>query len=164
MRKFLILTVLLFLMAQPCMAQMEKGDRELQASASMYAAGGFTLINITGTYGYFIKPRLQIGGGPNITRMAGYGFSNTTLGLSFFGRHYFTTTEKLVPYVAVQWYQFDLAPGDGVSFTDVAYLQVGGGAKYFINEYIAWDVSANFGFGLGGGTSFLLAGGLSAFF
>ncbi len=164
MRKFLILTVLLFVMAQPSMAQMEKGDREVQASGSMYSAGGFTLINLTGTYGVFIKPRLQIGGGPTITRMGGYGFSNTTIGASFFGRHYFTSTEKTVPYLSAQWYQFDLAPGDGVSFTDMAYIQAGGGIKYFVNEYIAWDVSANLGFGLGGGTAFLLAGGLSAFF
>jgi len=41
---------------------------------------------------------------------------------------------------------------------------VGAGAKYFVNEYIAWDVSANLGFGLGGGTATVLEAGLSAFF
>jgi hypothetical protein len=164
MKKIPILVAVLVIVAQPCLAQMEKGDREVQAAGSIYSAEGFTVINLHGTYGYYVKPNLQIGGGPTITRISFLGFSTTTVGLTLFGRHYFTTAEKMVPYLSAQWYQFDLSPEEPLSFTDVAYVQVGAGAKYFVNEYIAWDVSANLGFGLGGGTAFLLVGGLSAFF
>jgi hypothetical protein len=164
MKKLLILTVLVVVAAQPALGQMEQGDKEVQFAGSLYSAEGFTMINLLGTYGVQIKPNLQIGGGPTITRISAFGFSETTIGASFFVRKYFQQTGKVVPYIAGQWYQFDLAPQEPLSFTDAAYLQVGGGLKYFVNEYVAWDVSANLGFGLGGGTAFLLVGGLSAFF
>jgi len=164
MNKFLILVVLLAILTQSCLAQMEKGDREVQFAGSVYSANGFSMTNLLGTYGYYLKSDLQIGAGPTITHFSAGDFSSTTIGLSLFARHYFTTTEKMVPYLSGRWYQYDLSPDEPLSFTDAAYLQVGGGIKYFVNEYVAWDVSANLGFGLAGGTSFLLVGGLSAFF
>lgn len=164
MKRLLVLTVLLVLMAQPGLAQTEEGDREVQFAGSVYTAEGFTMINLLGTYGYYIKPNVQIGAGPTVSYFDFSGFSSTTIGASFFGRYYFTTTNKMVPYLAGQWYQYDLAPEDPLSFADMAYIQAGAGMKYFVNEYVAWDVSANVGFGLGGGSAFLLVGGLSAFF
>ena len=165
MKTVVILVAILTLAALPAFAQMEQGDREVQAAGSIYTVEDFTLINIVGTYGYYYRHNVQIGVGPSITRIEVFGFSETTLGASFFGRYFFPSKTKTVPYLVAQWYQFDFSPPDPLSFTDASYLQGGAGFKYFVNEYIAWDVSANLGFGLGGGSvALLIVGGVSAFF
>jgi hypothetical protein len=163
--KYLLATALVLVLGvASASAQVEQGDKEVQFAGSLYSAEGFTVINLMSVYGYYIRPNIEIGAGPSITRFDFAGYSSTTVGATFFGRYYFTSKTNLVPYLSGQWYQFDLAPEDPLSFSDVAYIQVGGGAKYFVNEYIAWDGSANLGFGLGGGTAFLMQVGLSAFF
>lgn len=165
MRLFLYTVLAALLFVPSVMAQAEQGDREVQFAGSIYAAESFTMINLTGVYGYYIRDYIEIGGGPMITHMEAYGFDNTTIGGVFFGRYYFSTVSRSVPYLSGQWYQYDFAPDDPMSFFDASNLQVGGGIKYFINEYIAWDASANLGINLGGGDVVLLIiGGLSAFF
>ena len=165
MKKALAAILAIALMSSSAMAQIEKGDREIQGSAFLFTVSGITMLNISGIYGYYYTDRLEFGGGPTITYMD-FGFdSDTTLGLTAFGRYSFTARDKLVPYAAAQWYQYDIAPEDPVGFLDMAFLQVGGGFKYFLNEYIAYDVSGNLGFSLGGGdVCFFAVAGLSAIF
>ena len=152
--------------ASSAMAQhIEQGDREIQVNAFFFAVSGVSMLNLSGSYGYYKTEKLEIGGGPSISRLD-YGFgSNTTIGLTLFGRYNLTARDKIVPYLSAQFYQYDIAPDDPMGFADYAFLQCGAGFKYFINEYIAYDVSGNLGFSLGGGdVSFIAVGGLSAFF
>jgi hypothetical protein len=165
LKKALIAVLAIVLTTSSAMAQIEKGDREVQASAFLFTVSGITILNLSGIYGYYYTDRLELGGGPMITYMD-YGFgSNTTLGLTAFGRYSFTARDKLVPYVSAQWYQYDIAPEDPIGFFDMSFIQAGGGFKYFLNEYIAYDVSGNLGFSLGGGeVCFIAIAGLSAIF
>ena len=85
------------------------------------------MVNLSGIYGYCYTDKLQLGGGPSLT-ILDYGFGNSTnLGLTFFGRYYFTARNKLVPYASAQWYQYDIAPDDPVGFFDMTFMQ--GGAR-----------------------------------
>lgn len=165
MRHVLAAILVILLAASSATAQIEKGDREIQAAGYLFTVSGITMVNLSGIYGYCYTDKLQIGGGPSLT-VVDYGFgSQTNLGLTVFLRRYFTARDKLVPYASGQLYQYDLAPDDPVGFFDMTYIQGGGGFKYFVNEYIAWDVSGNLGFSLGGGdVSFLAVAGLSAIF
>ena len=166
LRRSIFLFTAILLIASSANAQfIEQGDREIQAAAYLFTVSGVTLINLSGTYGYYYTEKLELGGGPTITHI-NFGFgSNTTVGLTAFARHNFTAREQVVPYISGQLYQYDLAPESPLGFADFMFLQVGGGFKYFLNEYIAYDVSGNLGFSIGGGdTSFLIVAGLSAIF
>ena len=165
MRRMLVVVLAVVLMASSATAQIEKGDREIQAAGYLFTVSGITMINLSGIYGYCYTDKVQLGGGPTLTIMD-YGFGNSTnLGLTFFGRYYFTAHDKLVPYASAQWYQYDIAPDEPLGFFDMTFIQGGGGFKYFVNEFIAWDVSGNLGFSLGGGdVSFIAVAGLSAIF
>ncbi len=165
MKQILIAVLVIVLMSSSATAQIEKGDREVQASAYLFTVSGITVLNLSGIYGYYYTQRLELGGGPTIMFMD-YGFgSNTTFGLTAFGKYSFTARDKLVPYASAQWYQYDIAPEDPIGFADMSFIQVGGGFKYFLNEYLAYDVSGNFGFSLGGGdVCFIAIAGLSAIF
>ena len=164
-RAILVLMAVLFLAPDAGAQYIEKGDRELQASAYFFSVSGVTLINLSGVYGYYYTEKLGFGGGPTITHID-FGFgSDTTLGLTAFARYSFSSRDRIVPYVSGQWYQFDIAPEDPVGFADMMFIQVGGGFKYFLNEHIAYDVSGNIGFSMGGGdASFLGVAGISAMF
>ena len=166
MRHSFIVILVLLMTASSAMAQhVEQGDREIQVNAFFFAVSGLSMLNISGSYGYFKTDKLELGGGPSITRVSFGDNSDTTVGLTFFGRYNLTARDQIVPYLSAQFYQFDIAPEDPMGFSDYAFIQVGGGFKYFINEYIAYDVSGNLGFSLGGGdVCFLAIGGLSAFF
>jgi hypothetical protein len=160
-----LVSMSLLVAAVPAGAQIEKGDKELQANLFLFTVSGVTLINTSASLGYFSSEQLEYGGGPNISYISGPGFSDTTVGLMLFGRYHFTTTSKTVPYLCGQWYQFDLAPGDEVDFVDMSYLQFGGGFKYFLSEDFAFDMSGEFGFSLGGGDiSFMSVAGFSRVF
>jgi hypothetical protein len=165
--KYSLIVILVLLMTtSSAMAQhVEQGDREIQVNAFFFAVSGVSMLNLSGSYGYYKTDKLELGGGPSISRLD-YGFgSSTTIGLTLFGRYNLTARDQIVPYLSAQFYQYDIAPDDPMGFADFAFLQCGGGFKYFINEYIAYDVSGNLGFSLGGGdVSFIAVGGLSAFF
>jgi hypothetical protein len=164
-RHALIAVLTVLIAASPATAQIKKGDREIQGTGFLFTVSGITMVTLSGIYGYYYTDKLQIGGGPTLT-ILDYGFGRkSTLGVTFFGKYYFTARDKMVPYASAQWYQYDLSPEAPAGFFDMAYIQGGGGFKYFINEYIAWDVSGNLGFSLGGGdVSFLAVAGLSAIF
>jgi hypothetical protein len=165
MRHTLIAVLAVVLMTSSAMAQIEKGDREIQANGYLFAVSGVTMVTMSGMFGYCLTDELQFGGGPTLSIMRYSGDSETTLGLTFFGRFYFNAINKLVPYVNGQLYQYDIAPEEPLGFFDFTYIQGGGGFKYFVNEYIAWDVSGNLGFSLGNGdVSFIVKAGLSAIF
>jgi hypothetical protein len=161
----LVAALAIVLMTSSAMAQIKKGDREIQANGFLFTVSGITMVNLSGTYGYCYTDKLQLGGGPSLT-IFDYGFgSSTSLGFTLFGKYYFTARNKLVPYASAQWYQYDIAPDEPVGFFDMTFIQGGGGFKYFVNEYIAWDVSGNLGFSLGGGdVAFIAKAGLSAIF
>ena len=165
MKKLVSMVVFLLLIAASASAQVEQGDREIQAVGAMYATAEMTVITILGTYGYYYRPNVEFGVGPTIAYVEVFGYDQTMIGGTFYGRYYFSTNTKVVPYLAGQWYQFDFSPPEPLSFTDLSFLQAGAGLKYFISEHLAWDVSLNLGVGLGSSdTSMLLLGGLSAFF
>ncbi len=162
---FIVILVLLVSIGSVSAQQVEKGDREVQVNAFFFAVSGISILNLSGTLGYYKTERLEIGCGPSISRIDfGIG-SNTTIGLTGFARYSFTARDKIVPYISGQLYQYDISPEEPMGFADYSFLQCGGGFKYFLNEYIAYDVSGNLGFSLGGGdVSFLAVAGLSAFF
>ncbi|MBU8922341.1 MAG: hypothetical protein KOO63_11045 [Bacteroidales bacterium] len=166
MRHSLIVVLVLLMTASSAMAQhVEQGDKEIQVNAFFFAVSGVSMLNLSGIYGYYKTAKLELGGGPSISYMSYGSESNTTIGLTFFGRYNLTARDQIVPYISAQFYQYDIAPEDPLGFADYAFVQCGGGFKYFINEYIAYDVSGNLGFSLGGGeVSFIAVGGLSAFF
>ncbi|MBN2183955.1 MAG: hypothetical protein JW746_01370 [Candidatus Krumholzibacteriota bacterium] len=165
MKRFILLFLAVLLISGNLSAQIEKGDREIQASGFFIAFEGITMMTVSGTYGYYKTEKLEIGGGPVLSRID-FGFgSSTTLSLTAFGRYHLTARDKLVPYLSGQWYQFDVSPEEPASFLDYSFVQGGGGFKYFINEFIAYDVSGNLGFSFGSGSfSFIMVAGISAFF
>ncbi len=148
------------------MAQhVEKGDREIQVAGFFFAVSGASILNLSGTYGYYKTEKFEIGGGPLINYINYGSDSETTIGLTFFGRYHLTARDQIVPYLSAQFYQYDIAPEGSMGFADYSFIQCGGGFKYFISEHIAYDVSGNLGFSLGGGeVCFIAIGGLSAFF
>jgi hypothetical protein len=165
MRNGIIAGLLVLLLVPMAAAQVEKGDREIQLQGSIFTVEGVTMVTVSALYGYFVTPKMEWGGGPTISHVGSSFYDETNISLTFFGRHNFVTGEKMVPYVSGQLYQYDLSPAEGTSFTDYTYLQAGGGFKYFVSENVAYDVSGNLGFGLGGGDiSLLIFGGISAFF
>ncbi len=165
MKRFVLFFLLLFFIPAGLSAQIEKGDREIQGSGFYIAFEGISMLNLSGTYGYYYSEKLEIGGGPSLS-IIDYSFgSTTTLSLTAFGRYHFTARDKLVPYASGQWYQFDVSPEGGASFLDYAFVQGGGGFKYFLNEFVAYDVSGNLGFSFGSGSvSFIMVAGISAMF
>jgi len=165
LRHMLVVVLAVVLMASTAMAQIEKGDKEIQANGYLFAMSGITMLNLSGIYGYCYTDKIQFGGGPTLSIDHSEFGSTTTLGLTFFGKYYFTARNKLVPYASAQWYQYDIAPKEPAGFFDFTFIQGGGGFKYFVNEYIAWDVSGNLGFSLGDGdVGFITKAGLSAIF
>ncbi|MBN1165409.1 MAG: hypothetical protein JXB45_12585 [Candidatus Krumholzibacteriota bacterium] len=164
MGKCITVFLAVILISSSAWAQMEKGDKEVRASGMIYTAESFSMITLMGVYGKFIEENIQVGAGPSLSYFKVGDYDDTTLGAAFFGRYYFTLQEKRVPYLSGELYQADFSPPEGTDFTDYTSLQLGGGLKYFLNEYVAWDVSANLGFRFGGGVSLMIVGGLSAFF
>ncbi|MBN1212129.1 MAG: hypothetical protein JXA92_06080 [candidate division Zixibacteria bacterium] len=165
MKKALYAVILILCLAPLTTAQVEEGDKEVQVQGSLIAFEGITAIIGTFMYGYFVTPNTEIGGGPMIIYASYEGEGESNISLTLFGRYNFVSGEKVVPYLSGQIYQFDISPEEPMDFTDFTFLQVGGGFKYFVSDNLAYDVSGNLGFGLGGGdVSFILYGGLSAFF
>jgi len=165
MRYAVLMLVCLGLLGPITNAQVEQGDKEVQLLGSVVTAESMAMVTLQFTYGAFITPNIELGAGPVIRYTKLDKDSYTQVSSAFFGRYYFSVAKKKVPYISAQWFQADFSPDEGASFTDAAYLQFGGGVKLFVSEYIAYDVSANYGFGLGGGSgAFSLQGGLSAFF
>ena len=163
MKHSLCVVLALIIMTGTAQGQVEKGDREIQANGTLITMENMTMINITGLYGYYYTEKLEFGGGPSITHVSISGFDGeTNLSITMFGRYNFTARDKLVPYVSGQWYQFDLSPEEPMGFFDYSFLQLGGGFKYFLNEYVAYDISGNMGISVGGGdVSFIIVAGIS---
>lgn len=165
MQRFITILALLLIVAPAAFGQMEKGDREIKFSGSLFAMDDFTMFVGQATYGKFTSANFQIGGGPTITYFDAMGYSSTIIGASFFGRYNFIKGTQTVPYLQGQFYQSDLAPDEPFDFTDMSFVQFGAGLKYFVNKYVAYDASANYGFGLGGGSGlFYLNLGIAAIF
>ncbi len=164
MKNVLFVVGLLTLMVSGAMAQVEKGDKEIQALGTLTFVEGASAVLMQGTYGVFVTPEIELGAGPTIMYFSAYGFSYTVVGGVFFGRYNFNVNTKRVPYLSAVWYQADFSPDIG-DFTDYSYVQFGAGTKFFVTEYLAYDMSANLGFSLGSGSAVMtIMGGLSAFF
>lgn len=170
MRRMIFSLVVLLLLASGASAQyIEEGDREVQFSGTMFAVSGVTVINLSGIYGKYVNEKTEIGGGPSITyskvSFLGFSESSTTVGATAFIRRNLTAKDRMVPYLAGQWFQYDLAPDEPAGFTDFSYIQVGAGFKYFLNENVAYDVSGNLGYSLGASEiCFMAAVGVAAIF
>ncbi len=164
MKRIVLVVGLLCLTASAAMAQVEKGDKEIQALGSITLIEHASAAVLQGTYGVFVTPEVEVGVGPSILYASVFGFSQTIVGAVFFGRYNFDVNTKRVPYLSAMWYQADFSPDYG-DFTDWSYLQFGAGMKFFVTENLAYDASANLGIALGGGTIVTtFKGGLSAFF
>jgi len=147
------------------LAQVEQGDSEIQMQGAITGFEGMKVVILNVTYGYFVTPKTEIGGGPMIIHTDNDFSELTFTSLTVFGRYNFVTGSKLVPYVAGHLYQCDLFPERPLDFPDHVFLQIGGGVKYFLSKYIAYDVSSSFGVGLQTGSmNLLIFGGISAFF
>ncbi len=164
MRHLFCSTLAILILSASAAGQVEKGDREIQISGTLVSIEDVSVLMLNGIYGYYYTEKLELGGGPTITRTSFFGYDDTNVSLTLFGRYNLTARDKMVPYLSGQYYQYDLSPDEPLGFFDFSFIQVGGGIKYFVNEYIAYDVSGNLGFSLGGGdTVFLLVAGISAF-
>ena len=164
-----VMTVLLALaiVAPGAVGQtIEKGDSEVQVYGTLLSMEGMTMAIAAVVYGYYVTPNFELGIGPNVSYMDTDYDSETNFSGSAFFRYTFTASGKTVPYINGQWYQYDFSPPEGASLTDMAFVMGGGGLKVFVNEYVAYDFSLNYGQGLAEGSSGLLIGmvGISVFF
>ncbi|MDD5426284.1 MAG: hypothetical protein PHN52_07375 [candidate division Zixibacteria bacterium] len=165
MKKIIYAGILILCLVSISGAQVEQGDKEIQVQGSLIAFEGMTVILVNFIYGKFITPNVELGGGPMVIYASSGDDDDSNISLTLFGRYNFVTGEKIVPYLSSQIYQFDISPEEPADFIDYTFLQVGGGLKYFVSDNLAYDVSGNLGIGLGGGdVSFIIYGGLSAFF
>ena len=166
-RVLLALIVIAFL--SPCLygQTIEKGDSELQFQGYYLTTEGLSYATGTMIYGHYLTSNIEIGVGPSISHSdSDYGDSETTFsGLAFF-RYVFPSQSKSIPYINMQWYQYDFSPEGEADFTDYSWVQGGVGVKIFLNEYVAYDLSGNYGMGLAEGSEgmILLAAGVSVFF
>lgn len=164
MKNLISALALVIFLCSSVAAQVEQGDKEVQLLGSIIVVEDASMVLLMGSYGVFITPQTELGVGPNIWHIEAGGDGMTTFGATFFGRHHFSVNQKQIPYVAGSWNQGDFDPDYG-DFFDYSYIQAGAGMKFFVSEYVAYDVSANLGFALGGGSVvFMIIGGLSAFF
>ena len=96
------------------------------------------LIDINGSYGYFIQDNLEVGG------VVGFTMSDNveeyTAGA--FAEYNFTTGTQWVPYVgaAAEYAYASVANEDESAFN----FQVAGGVKYFIHPQVAFNVEVNY--------------------
>jgi hypothetical protein len=123
MKNVLLVIGLLSLMVSGAMAQVEKGDKEIQALGTLTFVEGASAMLMQGTYGVFVTPEIELGAGPTIMYFSAYGFSYTVVGGVFFGRYNFNVNTKRVPYLSAVWYQADFSPDYG-DFTDYSYVQI----------------------------------------
>lgn len=174
MRKICLILICLLCLSSMAFGQVEQGDTEIQLMAYWASTSGLSIGIIHALIGYYITPNMQIGAGPAITIMTiwTYDFSaweadtetEVEISSSFFGTYNFSTSEKLIPYITATWYQLTFDVPEWMDFTDFSYITVGGGVKYFLNEYVALNGSATYGFSLGGAPAlFLFFGGMSVF-
>ncbi len=175
MKKLIFTILILLATSNMVFSQAKKGDTEMFFNGSFYSMVGienYSNINITAmlNYGYYITDNLQLGVGPSVTytyseqKYMSYYFNpityeysekevsqvneKTDLSASFFGNYYFNIQSKLVPYASVQYFQQTFDIPDDADFTDYGYINIGVGAKYFINQNVAYNFLINYGFSL----------------
>ena len=172
MRKVILITAGLCLVASGALAQIERGDSEVSflgyfstmvgEDVEPNGSGSFQL-----SYGKYVSRYLLFGVAPTLrffTTQDEHGESvvETDWSGSIFFNFNFTTASKMVPYITGQYYQFTFDIPEGMDFTDFSYVNVGFGVKNFFNEYAALNMLGSYGFSLAeeaeGGIVVLMAG------
>jgi hypothetical protein len=176
MKGQVVTAVALFLaIAAPAGAQQERGDLELQFTGSLLTVVGQENVSVTSglfqaKVGYFVTDRIELGAFPSLiynrTQVGEHGARTTTsdtkLGMGVFAVYSFLAGDaRTVPYAGGQFYRIDLTNED-----ERGWVGVNGGAKFYLTRRTAFDLGANYLFGLGeqGGALVLVQVGLSFLF
>lgn len=157
-RVMLFVVLVFFLSITATFAQPEKGDTEIQLSATYFTTVGtdFKFGNgfIQAKLGKYITDNLEFGVAPNISItitsttdfFTGETESDTDVtfgGGAFFVYSFLAGDAKSVPYLGGQYFKSDFSNEDdsgSVGFT--------GGIKFFVTEKAAFDFSGNYLFDL----------------
>lgn len=144
--RFLLFTVSFLLLPVLARAQAEAGDSEilLNGDVTTLTASGssFTSGNLSLGYGYYFTPQIQLFSGTNIGIFGGSGLgTDVSSGANFALRYNFSTAgRKLVPYLAFEYFIFDVEESKESSF-----LRPNGGFKYFFTRNAAFDFNVGYG-------------------
>lgn len=141
----------LFYVSITLVAQQQKGDFQLQAQGTYFAAsgisGGLLFLNAS----KFITQNIEVGVSPSFSF-----FGGTSVNLSAYSNYNFLTSNaKIVPYAGAQFLLFNLGVKDGSS----AGVGLKGGLRYFITERVNVDFGPSITF-LKGGSLFYFNAGL----
>lgn len=170
----LALFVLPAFLVAPAGAQQEQGDTELQFGGALFGTVGQDNVSVTqglfhAKVGYQVTDRVQVGGFPSLlvqrirvgSGQVAQTDTDTKIGMGVFAVYSFLAEDAVtVPYVGGQLYRIDITDDD-----ETGWAGVTGGFKFYLNPRTAFDVGANYLFGLGDsvGALILVQVGLSFF-
>lgn len=150
---FLFLVLALPLTANRAEAQIAQGLNEMNASASFTSTEGATAFNISGFFGHFFTPRLEVG--PRINYVKYEGASGSGSVGAFGAYHFGAPGATTVPFAGAL---VDIGVGGNSSTSFGGF----GGAKFFLNEGAALTAQGFVTFG--DFTTVGAQGGVSIFF
>lgn len=149
----LLLALALPFMANRAEAQIAQGLNEMNASASFTSTEGATAFNISGFFGHFLTPRIEIG--PRISYFKYEGVSGSGSVGAFGSYHFGAPGATTVPFAGAL---VDIGVGSSSSASFGGF----GGAKFFLNEGAALTAQGFVTFG--DFTTIGAQGGISIFF
>lgn len=140
--------------AERAEAQIAQGLNEMNASASFTSTEGSTAFNISGFFGHFLTPNIEIG--PRINYFKSEGVSGRGSVGAFGSYHFGAPGATTVPFAGAL---VDIGVGSGSSSASFGGF---GGAKFFLNEGAALTAQGFVTFG--DFTTIGAQGGVSIFF
>lgn len=126
---------------------LEQGTQELSISGNLELPESDELdYDIDGSYGYFIRDGLEIGGRVGASDFGG----QDRFEISGFAEYNFMRDSNLVPYVGggiglvTADFGDDLVVGTPIDDDDGLVFDIEGGVKYFLQEYMAISAGIDF--------------------
>lgn len=168
--RYILITILMFLLISLTCAQQEAGDTELGLQGMYMTLTGtddydFSSGTINAKLGRYFSDHLEVGISPSITIITTtttttkYEYfsyppyyrtyqetetkTNTTFGSGIFAVFSLLTDAKTVPYLGAQYYKQDFDNEE-----DNGSMGINAGAKFFFTEKAAFDLSGNYLFSL----------------
>ncbi|MFH1942082.1 MAG: hypothetical protein ABIL68_08240 [bacterium] len=154
MKKGLLFTVALLILASGAQAQIEKGDTEVSFMGYYitYVGGedvvGFGSGSFQLSFGKYLTNRVIIGVAPTVSFTKMQDEWETNWSGSAYMNINFSSSAKMIPYITGQYYQYTFKIPAFADFTDFSYINVGLGFKSFFNEYAALNTLVSYGFSL----------------
>ncbi len=149
----LLLALALSFMVDRAEAQIAQGLNEMNASASFTSTEGSTAFNVSGFFGHFLTPSIEIG--PRISYFKYEGVSGSGSVGAFGSYHFGAPGATTVPFAGAL---VDIGIGRSSSASFGGF----GGAKFFLNEGAALTAQGFVTFG--DFTTVGAQGGVSIFF